>query len=124
MTAALSTDLSGHVATETTWRVELSLQTINAALHATLIREDTTWYDDDPTADVTEQVVCERDLAGVPLPAAFAAVDGWLVAEHRLRVLPHSWVPCDSGGDTGVALLLEGRALPARPIGVLSNWGS
>ncbi|MEB3071952.1 hypothetical protein [[Mycobacterium] vasticus] len=124
MTAAISTDLSGHVATETAWRAELSLQTIGSALHATLIREDTTWYDDDPHGDITEEVVCERDLVGVPLPAAFAAVDEWLVGEHRLRVLPHSWVPCDSGGDTGVALLLEGRVLPARPIDPLSNWGS
>ncbi|MEB3065511.1 hypothetical protein [[Mycobacterium] zoologicum] len=124
MTAAISTDLSGHVATETTWRAELSLQTAGATLHATLIREDTTWYDDDPDADVSEVVVCERDLPDVPLSSMFAAVDEWLIAEHRLRVLPHSWVPCDSGGDTGVVLLLEGRALPARPIDPLSNWGS
>lgn len=107
--------------------VEMSVQLSQArpagAFHAALVRHERRWFDDDPTPEDTEQAVCQRDLA-LDLPAVFAAVDQWLFGEHKLRVLPHSWVPCEAGTDTGVALLLEGRAIPAHPIsGPLGCWG-
>ncbi|MCV6991830.1 hypothetical protein H7I87_02765 [Mycobacterium timonense] len=111
------------IAVETQMRVEVLLPAVGAAFHAVLVREDIQWFDDDPTPDIQQYVVCERDLS-VALPSVFAAIDAWLEHEHRLRVLPHSWQPAESGADTGVALLLEGRAAPALPIrGLLGNWG-
>lgn len=115
--------LAAHAGVETRWSAVASLPAAGAAFQVTLVREDRAWFDDDPTPDITEDVVCEREFA-VSLPALFAAVDEWLFAGHKLLVLPHSWTPYASGPDAGVALLLEGRAVTAQPIaGPLSCWG-
>lgn len=112
-----------HFLSDVQMSVTVCLPAPGTPFQATLVRTDLRWFDDDPEPDITELPVCERSFA-VPLPELFAAVDSWLCSQHRLRVLPHSWTPCDAGGDTGCALLLEGRALPAMPIsGPLGHWG-
>lgn len=124
--ASLSEQLlvDDFVAADTRWRAEISLPAVGAAFRATLVREDRRWFDDDPLPDVDEHVLCEREFA-VSLPTLFAAVDEWLLLGHKLRVLPHSWTPCESGPDVGVALLLEGSAVPVHPVvaGPLGCWG-
>ena len=104
-----------RVAVETTWRAELSLLATGESFQARLVREDTTWFDDDPAPDIAEHVLCEHEFA-TPLPAVFCAIDDWLFQGHKLRVLAHTWAPCESGPDVGVALLLEARAVPAHPV--------
>lgn len=103
--------------------VTVCLATAGTPFLVTLVRTDLRWFDDDPDPDITEHTVCERTFSD-SLPGLFSAIDDWLCTTHRLRVLPHSWVPCDAGGDTGCALLLEGRALAAMPFsGPLGHWG-
>lgn len=104
-----------HVAVESVLRVEVSLPSAEAAFHASLIRTDCSYFDDDPTPDIGEHVVCEHDFS-TALPAVFGAVDEWLFQGHKLRVLAHTWTPCESGPDVGVALLLEARAVPVQPL--------
>lgn len=112
-----------HVAVETTWHAQITLPAVGNPFHACLIREDRRWFDDDPNPDIAEQIVCERDFS-TPLPTVWAAIDQWLFTGHKLRVLPHSWAPCEAGNDVGCALLLEGRAVPVHPInGPLGCWG-
>lgn len=112
-----------YVAVDTQMTVTVTLAVTGGYFTAVLLREDRRWFDDDPTPEVVERIVCEREFA-TPLPAVFAAVDEWLFRGHKLRVLPHSWTPCDAGPDVGVALLLEGRAVPVHPVaGPLGCWG-
>ena len=108
----VSTALLDTVVTSTQMWVEVS-QATERTFEVTLIRRDHRFYDDDPDPDLIETTVCERTITA-SLPAMFAAVDGWLINEHRLRVLPHSWraLSCQTGTD----LLLEAHALPAQPI--------
>lgn len=121
--AAAAVNLLDHIAVETRWCVVMSLPKVDAPFQVVLTREDRLWFDDDPDPDIAEQIVCEHEFA-VPLPSLFESVDEWLFVGHKLRVLPHSWVPCESGPDAGVALLLEGRAVPAHPVaGPLGCWG-
>ena len=121
--AARESALVDRCGVEVEMLVELSQARPAGAFRAALVRHERRWFDEDPTPDHTEQIVCQRALPHT-LPAVFAAVDTWLFDEHKLRVLPHSWVPCEAGPDAGVALLLEGRAIPAHPInGPLGCWG-
>lgn len=115
---------SDHVAVETTWRAELSLLSTGSAFQARLVREDTTYFDDDPAPEFAEQVLCEQNFP-TSLPAVFGAVDDWLFQGHKLRVLAHTWTPCASGPDAGVALLLEAQAVPVHPVtGPLGCWSA
>lgn len=110
---AATGELGGdHVAIEADMRVELSQAAAGGPFEVTLLRHEIRWFDDDPRPDYAETVVCENSFA-VPLPAVFAALDRWLMRGHRLKVLAHTWRPGESGGTTGVVLLLEGRAIPA-----------
>ncbi|MUL61054.1 hypothetical protein B5P44_00445 [Mycobacterium sp. CBMA 213] len=100
------------VAVETIYLVQITLSAPGAPFRAVLYRENTSWFDDDPTPDIDQEIVCERDLT-VSLPAVFSAVDSWLVREHRMRTVPNSWQAGEFGADTGVALMLEARAAAA-----------
>ncbi len=100
---------------ESTLRVEISQVDGAAPYRARLWREVSRRFEDDPSPDVSITVISERKLAG-PLPSVFSAVDDWLIAEHRLFVLPDSWESGETGPDAGVVLLLEGRAVPVLPI--------
>lgn len=102
------------VAVETIYLVQITLSAPGAPFRAVLYRENTSWFDDDPTPDIDQEVVCERDLP-VALPALFSAVDSWLIYEHRMRTVPSSWQAGEYGADTGVALMLEARAAAANP---------
>lgn len=122
-TKTIGVDGAGACGVEVEMSVQLIQSAPSGAFHATLIRHERRWFDDDPAPEHAEQAVSQRHLA-YPLPAVFAAIDEWLFDEHQLRVLPHSWVPCPAGPDTGVALLLEARAISAHPIvGPLGCWG-
>ncbi|MEB3023342.1 MULTISPECIES: hypothetical protein [Mycolicibacter] len=91
---------------------EVSQETPDSPLRAVLTREETRQWSDDPTPDVIETIVSET-LLRQPVPDVLAAVDRWLLAVHHLRVAPTSWEPGATGADTGVVLLLQGRAEPA-----------
>ncbi len=97
---------------EVTMVCEVSQETPDSPLQAALIREETRQWPDDPTPDVIETVVSET-LLPQPVPDVMAAVDHWLQAVHHLHVVPTSWEPGSTGPDTGVVLLLQGRAEPA-----------
>lgn len=113
--AATVTSHGDHVGVEVQMMCEVSRLTSADQFVATLFRIESRWWDDDPEPDVAETLVCEHEF-DVPLPAVFAAVDRWLVQGHRLMVVPASWQIGNTGPGTGLALLLEGRAVPARPI--------
>lgn len=102
------------VAVETIYLVQLTLATPGSAFRAVLYRENTSWFDEDLTPDIDQEIVCERVLP-VALPVVFSAVDDWLVYEHRMRTVPSSWQAGEYGADTGVALMLEARAAAANP---------
>lgn len=94
---------------------ELSQETVDGPFLAALIREETRWWDDDPTPDIVETIVSETTLQ-VLLPDVFSAVDHWLATTHRLYVLPTSWQSGNTGADTGVVVLLAGRATSVSPV--------
>lgn len=113
-----------YVAVETSWSTVVSLTAVGAPFRAVLIRADSRWFEDDATPELVEHVLCEREFS-LPLPAVFGAVDEWLFQGHKLRVLAHTWTPCESGPDVGVALLLEARAVPVHPLpGPLGCWSA
>lgn len=91
---------------------ELSQETFDGPFSVALIREETRWWDDDPTPDIIETIVGETELR-VFLPDVFSAVDHWLANTHHLHVLPTTWTSGNTGADTGVVVLLAGRTTPA-----------
>ncbi|MDD4865606.1 MAG: hypothetical protein PHQ28_00255 [Mycobacterium sp.] len=98
-----------HPAIEVTMLCELSQVTPEGPFSATLIREETRRWEDDPEPDVVETIVCEVELSA-PLTEIFSEVDRWLLARHHLRIVPSSWEPGETGPDAGVVVLLTGRA--------------
>lgn len=118
-------ELCDYIGIETTLHVWVTQRAAGEPFAATLIREDSRWWDDDPQPDIEEHAVCEHQFA-VPLPSLFAELDHWLVTEHRLRVLSHSWQARESGPDVDAVLVLEGRAVPALHItsGPLGCWAA
>lgn len=101
-------------AVEVQMMCEVAQEGVDEPFVATLYRVESRLWDDDPTPDVVEVEVCEKSLQ-CALPAVFAAVDEWLLSEHRLRVPVHSWRGGATGPGTGLTVLLTGRAAPAVP---------
>ncbi|WP_156751449.1 hypothetical protein [Mycobacterium sp. 1245111.1] len=96
-------------------KCELSQENPEQPFEATLIREETRYWDDDPKPEIVETIIAETELDS-PLPAVFAAVDLWLTASHHLRMVPSSWRPGITGPSTGYVVLLEGQAAPTDAI--------
>lgn len=88
---------------------ELSQETASGSFTAALIREETRYWDDDPKPDIIESIVSETEIHAL-LPDVFSAVDHWLATTYRLRVLPTTWQSGNTGADTGLVVLLQGRA--------------
>lgn len=102
-----------YLVVELTWMVELAQELTGQPFEATLIRQETRQFDDDPLPDTVESTEgrcqTEPDLTG-----ALVAVDRWLLTEHHMRILPQSWRSRPAEGTTGLTVLLEGRATTAR----------
>lgn len=107
--------VSDTVAVEVQMMCEVAQEGALEPFVATLYRVESRFWDDDPTPDVVEVEVCEKSWR-CALPAVFAAVDAWLLSEHRLRVPVHSWRGGATGPGTGLTVLLTGRAAPAVPV--------
>ncbi|TXI62918.1 hypothetical protein [Mycolicibacterium mageritense] len=111
MTTATPT-INDYLAVQVSWLIELAQEQPALPFQATLIRQETRWYDTDPDPDVVEYtedyLEAEADLADV-----IHAVNQWLLTDHHLRVIPHSWRSRPSEGTTGLTLMLEGRAATA-----------
>jgi hypothetical protein len=103
-----------YLVVELTWTVELSQERIGQPFEATLIRQETRWFDGDPTPDVVESTEASCQTAS-QLAAALTMVDHWLLTAHQMRILPQSWQSRPCGGTTGLTVLLEGRAATALP---------
>jgi hypothetical protein len=96
---------------EVNMKCELSQENPEQPFEATLIREETRYWDDDPKPEIVETIIAETELNS-PLPAVFEAVDRWLTTGHHLRIVPSSWRPGITGPSTGYVVLLEGQAAP------------
>lgn len=94
--------------------VELALPISGGPFRAALFCEETSLTDvGEASPDVQYHRIADRDFL-VSFPEVFAAIDDWLTA-WSLCVPRYTWSVCESGPDTGVALLLEGRATPILP---------
>ncbi|WP_156751600.1 hypothetical protein [Mycobacterium sp. 1245111.1] len=106
-------DLVGRdVDVTVTMKCEVYQEEPQGCFCATLIREETRFWDDDPDPDIVETIVCETQLH-CSVPEVFTAVDEWLIQGHHLTALPESWKSGDTGPGTGVVLLLFAQLLPS-----------
>jgi len=94
-------------------------ETGRAAFTVSVAREELRYWDDDPTPDIVETTVGETVIAA-PLPLLFDAIGTWLLRDHHLRALPHSWHVGECGGTSGYEAFFEAVVLPARPIAALT----
>lgn len=106
---------NGGPSIEVNMKCELSQENSEQPFEATLIREETRYWDDDPEPEIVETIIAETEL-DAPLPAVFDAVDLWLTTGHHLRMVPSSWRPGITGPSTGYVVLLEGQATPTDAI--------
>jgi hypothetical protein len=91
---------------------ELLQEHFHGPFFAALILQEIRWDVDAREHDIDEQVVCEIEM-DVSLPEMFAVIDDWLLAGHRLRVLPETWKAGDISPGTGVVMLLCAQVLPS-----------
>lgn len=85
-----------------------------AAFTVSVAREEMRYWDDDPTPDIVETTVGETVIAA-PLPLLFDAIGTWLLRDHRLRALPHSWHVGECGGTSGYGAYFEAVVLAGAP---------
>lgn len=115
--------IEDYLAVELTWMVELAQEHIGEPFEATLIRQETRWFDGDPTPDVVETTEA-RCQAEPHLTDALTAVDRWLLTDRHMRIIPQSWRSRPADGTTGLTVLLEGRAAAALPAAALRTADS
>ena len=106
-------DLLDFIVTETTHTVELTQQRPGLPFTMKFTSNETGWYADGYEAQQTTRNESERVLQ-VPLPEVFDIVNSWLLTEHHMAVLPHSWQINSLAADN--QLSLHGRAAPARTL--------
>ena len=106
-------DLLDFVVTETTHTVELTQQRPGLPFTAKFTSGETGWYADGYEAERTTHHETER-VFRVPLPEVFELVNYWLLTEHHMAVLPHSWHVNSRDADNQLSLL--GGAAPARAL--------
>lgn len=103
------------IAVDTRMCVVVSKEIGAAVFTVLLAHEELHYWDDDPMPDIVENTLGETIIAA-PLPLLFDAVDKWLLRDHHVRALPHSWHVGECGGTSGYEAFFEAVALPARPI--------
>lgn len=103
--------LLDFIVTETMHSVELTQQRPGLPFTMKFVSSETGWYADGYEAQETTHHESERVLQ-VPLPEVFDVVNSWLLTEHQMAVLPHSWQI--NTLDTDNQLSLHGRAATAR----------
>lgn len=101
------------VVTEAVHLVELTQQRPGMPFTMKFISGETDWYADGYEARQETHHESERVLQ-VPLPEVFDVVNAWLLTEHHMAVLPHSWQINTLDADN--QLSLHGRAATARPL--------
>ncbi|UCN12720.1 MULTISPECIES: hypothetical protein [Mycobacterium avium complex (MAC)] len=109
-TAADDTDELNFVATETNYSVEVTQQAPGLPFTIRFVCSETGWYADGYEEHASHDEY-EQTLH-VPLPQVFDVVNAWLIAEHQMAVLPHSWEVNTLDADN--RLSLHGRAAAAR----------
>lgn len=92
---------------------ELSQENHASPFRATLVREETLYWDDDPDPDVTDTIICTTELPPCRWRDVFAAVNQWLHDTYGLYVPQAAWQPGSTGPDAGVIMLLHGHAAAA-----------
>lgn len=109
-TPADDADELNFIATETNFSVEVTQPRPGLPFTMKFICSETGWHADGYEEHATHNEI-ERTLH-VPLPQVFDVVNAWLLAEHQMAVLPHSWQinPLDADNQ----LSLHGRAAAAR----------
>ena len=106
-------DVLDFIVTETTHTVEVTQQRPGLPFTATFTSGETGWYADGYEAEQTTHHEFEQVFRS-PLPEVFELVNYWLLTEHRMAVLPHSWQINSLDADNQLSLL--GRAAPARTL--------
>ena len=106
-------DLLDFIVTETTHTVELTQQRPGLPFTMKFISSETGWYADGYEAQQKTHHESERVLQ-VPLPEVFDVVNSWLLTEHHMAVLPHSWQINSLDADN--QLSLYGRAATAQAL--------
>lgn len=107
-------DVLDFVVTETTHTVEITQQRPGLPFTARFISGETGWYADGYEAGQTTHHESEQ-VFRTPLPEVFELVNYWLLTEHHMAVLPHSWQINSLDADNQLSLL--GHAAPARTTG-------
>jgi hypothetical protein len=106
-----------------TMKCEVYQEQPQGCFSATLIREETRYWHDDPDPDIIETIVCETELH-CSVPEVFATVDDWLRVGHHLTSRPESWKSGDTGPGTGVVLLLFAQLLPTHQADIATARGA